>query len=201
LGVLPDGTYTYVLTVADGVCTSTDTVVITILPTPIADAGPNRSIYLQGTTVLGGSPSGPPGSSFTWQPDSLLDHADIPDPTATLDVTTWFHLTVIGPDGCVGIDSVLVTVVPEVKVPSGFTPNGDGHNDTWILDFASLFPGIEVQVFSRWGEPLFRSVGYAVPWDGKYDGKIVPMGTYYYVVELHDDRFPEALTGPLTVIR
>jgi gliding motility-associated-like protein len=92
-------------------------------------------------------------------------------------------------------------VVPEVKVPSGFTPNGDGHNDTWILDFASLFPGIEVQVFSRWGEPLFRSVGYAVPWDGKYDGKIVPMGTYYYVVELHDDRFPEALTGPLTVIR
>lgn len=201
LGVLPDGTYTYVLTVANGVCTSTDTVVITILPTPIADAGPNRSIYLEGTTVLGGSPSGPPGSSFTWQPDSLLDHADIPDPTATLDVTTWFHLTVIGPDGCVGIDSVLVTVVPEVKVPSGFTPNGDGHNDTWILDFASLFPGIEVQVFSRWGEPLFRSVGYAVPWDGKYDGKIVPMGTYYYVVELHDDRFPEALTGPLTVIR
>ncbi len=201
VGNLPDGVYTYVLNVADGVCTDADTLVITVLPTPIADAGLARSIYLQGTTVLGGAPAGPPGSTFIWQPDSLLDHNDIANPTATLSTTTWFHLTVIGPDGCASIDSVLVTVVPEVKVPSGFTPNGDGHNDTWVLDIASLFPNIEVQVFSRWGEPLFRSVGYAVPWDGKYDGKVVPMGTYYYVVELHDDRFPEALTGPLTVIR
>ncbi len=201
VGNLPDGVYTYVLNVAAGVCTDADTIVVTVFPTPIADAGPDRSIYLQGTTVLGGSPAGPPGSTFIWLPDSLLDHGDIPNPTATLSNTTWFHLTVIGTDGCVGIDSVLVTVVPEVKAPSGFTPNGDGHNDTWILDFASLFPNMEVQVFSRWGEPLFRSVGYAVPWDGKYDGKVVPMGTYYYVIDLHDDRFPEALTGPLTVIR
>lgn len=201
LGVLFDGTYTYVLNVADGVCSDVDTLVITVLPTPIADAGDDRSIYLQGTTELGGSPAGPPGSTFTWQPDSLLDHADVPNPTATLSATTWFILTVVGPDGCVSLDSVLVTIVPEVKVPSGFTPNGDGHNDTWVLDFTTLFPSIEVQVFSRWGEPLFRSVGYAVPWDGKYDGKFVPIGTYYYVIELHDPRFPEALTGPLTVIR
>lgn len=200
-GDLPDGTYTFVLQVADGACVDSDTLTITVLPTPIADAGADRSIYLHGTTVLGGSPAGPPGSTFSWQPDSLLDQPDGPNPTATVSQSTWFHLTVIGPDGCIATDSVLVTVVPEVKVPSGFTPNGDGHNDTWVLDFADLFPGIEVQVFSRWGEPLFHSVGYAVPWDGKYDGQVVPMGTYYYVVELHDERFPEALTGPLTVIR
>ncbi len=201
LGSLSDGTYTYVLNVADGVCSDADTVVITVLPTPIANAGADRSIYVQGTTELGGSPSGPPGSTFAWQPDTLLDHPDMPNPTATVSSTTWFILTVVGPDGCVSLDSVLVTVVPEVKVPSGFTPNGDGHNDTWVLDFATLFPDLDVQVFSRWGEPLFRSVGYAVPWDGKYDGKTVPMGTYYYVIELHDPRFPDALTGPLTVIR
>lgn len=201
LGALPAGAYTFVLTVSDGPCIDVDTLYITVLPMPIADAGPDRAIYVQGTVTLGGAPSGPPGSAFHWQPDSLLDHADLPNPMATVDTTTWFVLTVVSPDGCIGTDSVLITVVPEVKVPSGFTPNGDGHNDTWVLDFAVLFPEIDVKVFSRWGEPLFRSVGYHTPWDGKYDGKPVPMGTYYYAIELHDPRFPEALTGPLTVIR
>lgn len=201
LGALGDGVYTYVLTVTNGPCSDADTVVFTVWPVPIADAGPDQQVYVQGTTNLGGTPSGPPGSSFVWQPDSVLNNGAIPNPDATVNATTWFQLTVTSPEGCVGIDSVLVTVVPEVKVPSGFTPNGDGHNDVWVLDFAVLFPDIDVQVFSRWGEPLFRSVGYKVPWDGKYDGKLVPMGTYYYVIELHDPRFPEALTGPLTVIR
>lgn len=201
LGTLPDGVHTFTLTVVNGPCSDTDTLSITVMPLPIADAGEDRGIYIQGTTVLGGSPAGPPGSTFIWQPDSLLDHGNVANPTANVHATTWFFLTVIGPNGCISLDSVLVTVVPQVKVPSGFTPNGDGHNDTWILDFASIFPDIEVLVFSRWGEPLFRSVGYHTPWDGKYDGKPVPMGTYYYVVDLHDDRFPEAITGPLTIIR
>ena len=201
LGALPEGTYTFALLAFNGPCTDTDTVEVTVLPLPEADAGPGRALYIGGNTVLGGSPTGPAGSTFQWLPDSLLDHHDVPNPTATVNQTTWFYLTVTAPNGCVGVDSVLVTVVPEVKVPSGFTPNGDGYNDTWVLDFVSLFPELEVQVFSRWGEPLFRSVGYTVPWDGKYDGKPVPVGTYYYVIDLHDERFPEALTGPLTVIR
>lgn len=200
-GVLADGTHTFILTLTDGPCSDADTVVVTVLPLPVADAGEDRTIYVQGTTALGGSPAGPPGSTFAWLPDSLLNNASLPNPMATVGTTTWFQLTVVAPDGCSSVDSVLVTVVPEVKVPSGFSPNGDGHNDTWVLGFAGLFPDLEVRVFSRWGEPLFHSVGYRVPWDGKYDGNPVPMGTYYYVVDLHDDRFPEAITGPLTVIR
>jgi gliding motility-associated-like protein len=195
------GPHSYVLTVSDGVCTATDTVQVQILASPSVDAGPDQEVFLQGTVTLGGAPSGPPGSSFVWQPDSLLDHFDSANPLATVDATTLFIITVTSPEGCIGTDSVLITVVPEIKVPSGFTPNGDGHNDTWILDFAPLFPGIEVQIFSRWGEPLFRSVGYATPWDGKVDGTVVPVGTYYYAIELNDPRFPDALTGPLTVIR
>ncbi|HRP82288.1 MAG TPA: gliding motility-associated C-terminal domain-containing protein, partial [Flavobacteriales bacterium] len=200
-GPLPDGTHTFILTVTDGPCSDADTVVVTVLPLPIADAGDDHTIFVEGTVELGGSPAGPPGSTFIWQPDSVLNNAAIPNPMATVDATTWFFLTVVAPNGCTAMDSVLVTVVPEVTVPSGFTPNGDGYNDVWELDIADLFPNMEVRIFSRWGEPLFRSVGYRAPWDGKYDGKPVPMGTYYYVIELNDDRFPEPLTGPLTVIR
>ncbi|MFT3884699.1 MAG: gliding motility-associated C-terminal domain-containing protein [Flavobacteriales bacterium] len=201
VGGLPPGIHTFTLTVSDGPCSATDDVQVTIFPSPVADAGPDQSVFVQGTVTLGGQPSGPLGSTFAWAPDSLLDHADAANPAATVHRTTWFVLTVVGPDGCVDTDSVLVTVIPEVKVPSGFSPNGDGYNDTWQLDFIDLFPDCEVEIFNRWGEPLFKSVGYRTPWDGRYKNGFVPVGTYYYAINLNDPRFPEALTGPLTVIR
>jgi gliding motility-associated-like protein len=198
-GISP-GSHVYVLTVTNGQCISTDTVVATVLPVPAADAGPDRTIYVEGTVVLGGDPAGTPGSAFQWQPDSLVSLAQAPNPSTFVNRTTLFVLTVTGSDGCVNTDSVRITVVPQVKVPSGFSPNGDGHNDVWQLDFGALFPGMEVDVFNRWGEPLFHSIGYNVPWDGRYAGKLVPVGTYYYTIVLHDPKYPDPLTGPLTVI-
>lgn len=195
------GGFVFTLTVTDGPCSSTDQVTITALALPIADAGPDRSIFLSETTTLGGSPSGPAGSMFTWSPDSLLNNTTAANPVADPDVTTWFTLSVVSQNGCTDVDSVLVTVVPTIVIPSGFTPNGDGRNDTWVIDFIELFPECEVQVFNRWGDQLFRSVGYNQPWNGKYRDGFVPVGTYYYVIELNDERFPEPYAGPLTVIR
>lgn len=198
---LSDGPNVITLTVSDGPCSSTEEVVITILALPIANAGADQSIFLSETATLGGSPSGPTGSTFTWVPDTLLNNATIANPIADPDATTWFTLFVTAPNGCVDTDSVLVTVVPTIVVPSGFTPNGDGQNEIWQIDFIDLFPDCEVEVYSRWGEQLFRSVGYKQPWDGRYRDGAVPVGTYYYVIELNDERFPEPYTGPLTVIR
>src|SRR5690606_39770794 len=99
------------------------------------------------------------------------------------------------------LDSVLVTVLPDLVIPNGFTPNGDGWNETWQIDLIELFPECEVEIYNRWGEQLFRSVGYKQPWDGRYNGGPVPVGTYYYVIQLNSPEFPEPYTGPLTVIR
>lgn len=198
---LPAGTHSIILQVANGACTDADTVVVQLWPTPVADAGPDQTFFNEGRPVLGGQPSGPSGSTFIWSPDSVLSAADVPNPTATLVQTTWFHLQVVSPEGCVGIDSVLITIMPEFVVPSGFTPNGDGWNDTWQIDLIHLFPNCVVEVFNRWGEPLFRSVGYKQAWDGRYGGGLVPIGTYYYAITLNDPEFPEPFTGPLTVIR
>ena len=195
------GDFTFTLTVTDGPCSSTDQVTITSLALPIADAGPDRTIFLSETAALGGTPSGPAGSSYIWSPDSLLNDGNPANPIADPDVTTWFTLSVVAPNGCADTDSLLVTVVPTIMIPSGFTPNSDGSNDAWMIDFIDLFPDCEVQVFNRWGDQLFRSVGYQQPWNGKYRDGYVPVGTYYYVIELNDERFPEPYTGPLTVIR
>ena len=201
LNGLATGTYDFVLTVSDGPCSDQDTVTVTVLGAPSADAGPDQTIFLDETATLGGTPTGPVGSLYTWSPDSLLDDPASANPVADPPLTTWFVVTVTAPNGCISIDSVLVTVIPEVVIPTGFTPNGDGYNDTWIIDFVELFPDIEVEVYSRWGELLFQSVGYQQPWDGRYEGGMVPVGTYYYVVKLNDPDFPEPFTGPLTVIR
>ena len=201
LAGLPDGENFFTLTITDGPCSSTDEVLITMLALPIANAGPDQTIFLAGTAQLGGSPSGPIGSTFVWSPDTLVSDGAVSNPTTSPTVTTWYTLTVTAPNGCTATDSALVTVVPTVVIPNGFTPNADGKNDTWIIDFIELFPDCEVEVYNRWGEQLFRSVGYRQQWDGRYRDGYVPVGTYYYVIELNDERFPEPYTGPLTVIR
>ncbi|MBP6696716.1 MAG: gliding motility-associated C-terminal domain-containing protein [Flavobacteriales bacterium] len=201
LNGLPPGAYVFTLTLTDGLCTSQDQVAVTVLDLPIADAGADRTIVITQETALGGDPSGPPGSIYVWQPDSLLNDPTTANPLTAPEETTWFILTVTAPNGCVDVDSVLVTVVPEIVIPSGFTPNGDGWNDTWQLDQIDQFPEAEVEVYSRWGELLFQSVGYKTPWDGTYNGGLVPVGTYYYAIRLNHPDFPDPYTGPLTVIR
>jgi gliding motility-associated-like protein len=199
--LLQPGDHLFTLTASDGPCISTDQVLIVINASPLADAGPDQTIFVSGSVTLGGSPTTDPGSTIIWSPDSVLSDPTAFNPVADPSITTWFQLIVTDPNGCQSIDSVLITVVPEIVIPTGFTPNGDGWNDGWVIDNIDLFPECVVEIYNRWGEMLFRSVGYKQPWDGRYNGGFVPVGTYYYVVELNSEEFPEPFTGPLTVIR
>ena len=199
--VLPSGVYTYTLTISNGPCTDSEQVTITILASPVADAGPDQSIFLEQTVVIGGNPTGPPGSTYSWQPDTLVNDASSANPIADPPATTWYVVTVTNSSGCSSTDSVLITVIPEIVIPTGFSPNGDGVNDGWQIDLIDRFPECTVEIYNRWGELLFSSVGYAEQWDGKYNGGDVPIGTYYYAIELNDADFPEPYTGPLTVLR
>ena len=104
-------------------------------------------------------------------------------------------------NGCFNSDTVTVYVYPEIKIPNGFSPNGDGKNDVWQIDFIDQFPDCEVEVYNRWGEQLFYSKGYAIPFNGQYKGKNLPVGTYYYVVKLNHPNYPKPYTSPLTIFR
>jgi gliding motility-associated-like protein len=104
-------------------------------------------------------------------------------------------------NGCTNWDTVTVFVYPEIDIPNGFSPNGDGKNDYWIIDNIQQFPDCEVEVYNRWGEQLFYSKGYATPFDGKYKGQDLPVGTYYYIIRLNSPLYPKDYTGPLTIFR
>ena len=105
-------------------------------------------------------------------------------------------------NGCEKLESVSVSFDGSdncLFIPTLFTPNGDGIHDTWIIDGLDLYPDILVLVFNRWGQLLFESKGYSDPWDGTHNGNELPIGAYYYVIDLNNDTDP--LNGPITIKR
>ena len=195
------GTSTYVLVATNGVCIDSDTIVVNSNALPIVDAGPMISIPLLGSGTIGGNPTCATGSSFSWSPVVGLDNPTGTNPVSATTVTTIYTVSVIDVNGCFNSDTVTVYVYPEIKIPNGFSPNGDGKNDVWQIDFIDQFPDCEVEVYNRWGEQLFYSRGYAVPFNGQYKGKNLPVGTYYYVVKLNHPNYPTPYTSPLTIFR
>lgn len=77
-----------------------------------------------------------------------------------------------------------------ITVYHGFTPNGDNHNDLWIIDYIDLHAPNTVTIFNRWGYEVWGKENYdnsTVVWDGKAEnGDEIPDGTYYYVITMSD---------------
>jgi gliding motility-associated-like protein len=200
--VPPSGTTSYYVLVDNGSgCTDIDTITVSSNSVPTANAGSDVTIVIGNNTVIGGSPTGPSGSTFLWSPIPGLDNATSANPLATPATTTTYTVTVTSAQGCTATDAVTITVLPTIFIPDGISPNADGDNDEWMLDGIELFPNCVVEVYNRWGELLFQSVGYKERWKGTYNGKELPVGTYYYVIDLKDPLFPDAYTGPITILR
>lgn len=84
-----------------------------------------------------------------------------------------------------------------IRIPDAFTPNGDGINDTWIIENIKMFPSATIFVYNRWGQEVW--VGNpGEEWDGKRNSKLMPAGTYLYLVELYDGSKP--YTGTVTLV-
>lgn len=195
----PSDTTTYYLTVSIGNCVDVDSVTIYTFPVPPVDGGADvqipagASINLNANGVV-------TEWQYTWEPSELLDNPNVTNPLASPDETTMFYVTVTDENGCTATDSVLVEVLPGIVFPDGITPNGDGINDVWRIDNINLFDDAIVEVYNRWGQMLFQSApGYPVPWDGKFKGEDLPVGTYYYVI--YSDNFEDPFTGPITIVR
>ena len=93
---------------------------------------------------------------------------------------------------------IKITIVAKIKPPNTFTPNNDGVNDTWKIPGLVSYPQCVVNIYNRYGQTVFKSVGYTQEWDGKYNGKLLNVGTYYYVIKLDDSKI---LSGDITIMR
>lgn len=73
---------------------------------------------------------------------------------------------------------------PEIEPMNGFSPNGDGVNESFFVRNIDLYPDNLVQVYNRWGNRVFEASTYRNDWPGTYDGKALPDGTYFYLIEV-----------------
>lgn len=89
--------------------------------------------------------------------------------------------------------------ISTLNLANTFSPNGDGINDTWKIPDIGNYPNASVQIFTRSGQKIFESVGYATPFNGNYSGKPLPTGVYYYIINMNAGC--GILSGNLTLIR
>jgi gliding motility-associated-like protein len=91
----------------------------------------------------------------------------------------------------------------EFEIPSGFTPNGDHANDTWIIDRPGGLEDLEeavVSVYNKQGVLVFRSSGFDKPWDGTLNGRPLPADTYFFTIDLQL-RNKKTYKGIVTLLR
>lgn len=85
------------------------------------------------------------------------------------------------------------------KIPQLVTPNGDGHNDTWVIPGMEGYKDAVVEIYNRWGNLVFKASPYQNNWDGKSENAtdvgqgMLPAGTYFYVIAL--SKGEKAMTG------
>ncbi len=194
------GNYVISLFITDAKGCVSDTALqkVTINPYPHLTM-PGKQVVLEGGSIpllplwFANNPA------FNWTPADYLDNAVVAYPVTSPKQDITYRLTVTGKGNCVVYGDVFVKVLLGPVIPNIFSPNGDGINDAWVIEYLDSYPGCEVEVYNRGGQIVYRSVGYDKPWDGLYRGKPLPVGTYYYFINPKNGR--ALMSGSITLIR
>ena len=173
---------------------------INVVSFPV-DAGPDfeivagESVQLEGFTTE---------SDYEWSPPLFMNNPNILNPIVNPTQTTIYYLSANN-GVCTITDYMEVRVISALEIPNTFSPNGDGVNDTWEIPGIELYPDCYIQVFDRWGQLVFQTNGYPASkrWDGTRNGNGRPLApsSYYYVINLRTEDFPEPIKGFVSIVR
>jgi gliding motility-associated-like protein len=178
---------TYVLTVVDyNGCVKKDTAEVmqpaqlTIgLNSPEPVAGYNISSYLGNDgsidlTVNGGT-----------QPYAYLwSNAAVTQDLSGLTAGT-YSVVVTDNNNCTATASILLDQPVDLEMPTAFSPNSDGYNDSFLVHGAEAYPDNLLTIFNRWGNVVYQKQGYTTQWAGfNNKGEELPDGTYFAILEV-----------------
>jgi gliding motility-associated-like protein len=196
----PSETTTYNVLVSNNGCHDyTKSVTVTVLKNPVADAGADKKIFEGQSTTLPGKLTGDNIVDYYWTPTDNLDDPKSLTPVATPADNITYTLHVISGSCGLSTDDIFVRVYKKLTIPNTFSPNADGINDYWNVKNLFTYPECTVSIFNRYGNQVFKSRGYSKPWDGTNNGTSVPVGTYYYIIDLNIGT--PKLSGWLLVVR
>jgi len=180
-----------------------DTVLVTMLPKVNAFAGNDTAVIVgQPLQLLATG-----GDFYLWSPSIGLNSVNIPDPVAFFnsEIDNIRYRVYVSEGKC--IDSAYINVKifktnPQIFVPTGFTPNGDGLNDQ-VRPIAVGIKNIEYfRIFNRWGQLVFATTINGYGWDGRINGKPQGTNSYVWLVKAIDYlNRPYFQKGTVTLIR
>lgn len=160
----------------------------TVTVHPLADAhigDVSSSAICAGDSVQFTAERYNPAYLYTWTPSIYFGtQTNSGKVYGFIEHTGAIRLSVTTQYGCTSTDSTMITAQPccEVYFPNAFTPNGDGKNDV----FRPVSKGNQViktfRVTNRWGQVMFETVNPRIGWDGRFNGALQDLGTYYYFI-------------------
>lgn len=204
----PAVTTTYTITGSDAHSCFTDTAKITVQvrPSPSVNAGqdvelwPGEFVQLQ---AIGSNDV----INWKWTLADYLSCTDCPSPVCTPLATHSYAIAVKNQYGCAATDTVVVKLLcneSRVRIPNGFTPNGDGKNDEFIIKGIAIVK--HLVIFNRWGQKVFERNNFiagdrSLCWNGTFKGYPAEAGTYVYFVELDCPDGTFSRKGTMTLVR
>jgi gliding motility-associated-like protein len=150
---------------------------------------------------------------FTHNPDftySYFSDADGKLPLtnyAEVNKTGTYYIKVKNSQGCEIGTSVHVEMLPPlpfvIDVPNVFTPNNDGVNDKFALRLEGFIKFNSLDVYNRYGQRMFSSKSQADMWDGNFNGRPLPTGTYYWIFSGLDTYYNLSISknGYISIVR
>jgi gliding motility-associated-like protein len=203
----PPTTQRYILSVFDNRgCPKPgiDTVVVTVRPEVIANAGRDTTVVVGQSLQLNATG----GVYYDWSPATGLSSTAISNPIALYRTPfTSIRYRMIASDSIGCPDTAFLTVrvfqtAPSVFVPTGFTPNGDGLNDIIKPVLAGIKKLNYFRIFNRWGQLVYETQQEGQGWDGRINGQLQGTHVFVWTVSAVDylDQ-PYFAKGTLTLIR
>ena len=123
---------------------------------------------------------------YRWTPQPTdFPCLDCPNPEITVMENIIYELEWRDTFGCFVNKALFdLKIFPDigVKVPTAFTPNGDGNNDIMYARGFGIKKLLHFKIYNRWGQLLFYTQDEKIGWDGYYKGELQPVDTYFYNV-------------------
>jgi len=188
-------------------CSAEDSVLLTVISLPDVPFLTEDASYCMNEPPLNIEASGSSGSYIWYSDESLsqvlaLSNSYTPD---NILGSSTYYVTAIE-NGCES-PAELVNIIfeeCEILIPSAFTPDNNQINDNWELKNIDLvYPDNVVRVYNRWGNQVYKSIQgeyNSKPWDGYYNGDLLPVSSYHFIIEFNDGSTENAV-GSVSIIK
>jgi len=134
-----------------------------------------------------------------WSPSMSVSNISGNNTDAAPTFTTTYVATLTNSQGCKASKSIVVKVEESTLTEYNrlLSPDGDGVNDKLVIKNISGYPNNRIQIFDRSGKLVYEKVGYNNDWDGRYNGRILTNGTYFFVLTVNNE---VKIKGSVTII-